>query len=92
MPVGVYKRTEKHRKAMSVGRKGMKFSWEKPIEQQIMSFCQSMARQMEQVASSGQEEVREGARNMATAYRTVEDKIKTIISIKEKYAKKTKTE
>ena len=63
------------------------FSWEKPIEQEILEFCKSMASQMEKVAnkpSNGlfgtrfmdtDKNIREGASHYAKAYRNVENHI-----------------
>jgi hypothetical protein len=52
--------------------KDKKFSWERPREQRILEFVQSLANQMENVEINGQKEVREGAGNYAKAYRTIE--------------------
>ena len=53
----------------------MKYSFEKPIEQEILEYVMSMARQMEIVANNGEREIREGAHCFARAYRTVEGHI-----------------
>ncbi len=51
------------------------FSWEKPIEDNILEFVQSMGKQMSIIASKGQEEVKAGAEHYANAYRIIEEYI-----------------
>ena len=67
------------------------FSWEKPIEQEIMAFVQHMAREMERTASRQRERgwfannrLQDDAQKMADAYRTVEKHIKREIKIRKK--------
>ena len=55
------------------------FSWEKPIEKEILTFVRNMARNMERVAGHNLEtgwfknnRLQEDAQKMADAYRTVE--------------------
>lgn len=49
------------------------FSWDKPIEEEILDFVRKMASQMERAAQDhSSKQIRGGASHYADAYRTVE--------------------
>lgn len=74
--------------------KKLKFSWHKPIEEEILNYVRWMAESMESVASNREtgwfanNRLQEDAQRMANAYRTVEkhiiEEIKLRKSLKEK--------
>lgn len=64
------------------------FSWDKPIEQEILEFTRNMRRQMERVASMhDSKSIREGAGNYAKAYATIEGHIIKEIEFRKKIKK-----
>jgi len=82
-------KSPKPEKKVRIEKTKFVFSWEKPIEQEILNFTRHMAEQMEQVAIAQKEtgwfannELSEGANNMAKAYRTVERHILKEIEIR----------
>ena len=72
-----------------------KMSWEKPIEEELLSFVRGMASQMERVENKPNnglfgtslfdtdKSIREGASNYVKAYRTVENYILREIKLRE---------
>ncbi len=70
------------------------YSWERPIEDVLLDYVKHMASTMEEVDAHNREEgwfanneLADGAKNMARAYRTVQHKIETEI----KFRKQDKT-
>ena len=66
-----------------------KMSWERPIEEEILTYVRHMAENMESVASKEKEtgwfannRLQEDAQRMADAYRTVEHHIEDEIKIR----------
>lgn len=61
------------------------FSWDKPIEQEILEFCQSMARQWNDIEKNhSSKTIREGAKNFIMAYHTVAEHIVKQMKFREK--------
>jgi len=65
------------------------FSWDKPIEQELLEWVTSMEEQMRNVALNGQKEVREGADNYAKAYKCVREHIEREIEMRKQIAIKS---
>ena len=70
------------------------FSWEKPIEEEILTYVQHMAKSMEQVAQRTKEtgwlannRLQEDAQKMANAYRTVENHVEHEIKLRKSIKK-----
>lgn len=62
-----------------------KMSWEKPIEEEMLEWLKHMTSQMERTANLHESKsIREGASNMATAYRTAGEHLIKEIRLRQK--------
>ena len=62
-----------------------RMSWEQPIEEEMLDWLMHMTSQMEMVANGhDNKDIREGASNMAKAYRTAGEHLVSQIKLRQK--------